>query len=62
MEPIDHLVSRYALDIVAGDEIAGDLARLACERYLLDHSPNQRELGLYGVVRWKQKGVPQWGT
>lgn len=36
MEPIDHPVSKYALDVVAGDEVAGDLVRMACERHLLD--------------------------
>lgn len=36
MEPIDHPVSRYALDVVAGKIIAGDLVRMACERHLMD--------------------------
>ena len=35
-DPIDHPVSRYALDVVEGREIAGELVRLACERHLLD--------------------------
>ncbi len=36
MEAIDHPVSTYALGVVAGDIIAGDLVRMACERHLLD--------------------------
>lgn len=36
MEPIDHPVSQYALGVVAGDIIAGDLVRMACERHLMD--------------------------
>ena len=36
MEPIDHPVSRYALGVLEGEIIAGELVRLACERHLLD--------------------------
>ncbi|MBL3580738.1 terminase large subunit domain-containing protein, partial [Rhodovulum visakhapatnamense] len=36
MEPIDHPVSRYALDVIEGREVAGALVRLACERHLMD--------------------------
>lgn len=36
MEPIDHPVSQYALSVVEGDVIAGDLVRMACERHLMD--------------------------
>ncbi|OLS45030.1 terminase, partial [Rhodovulum sulfidophilum] len=36
MEPIDHPVSRYALDVIEGREVAGVLVRLACERHLMD--------------------------
>jgi len=36
MEPIDHPVSKYALDVIAGDIIAGPLVRMACERHLMD--------------------------
>lgn len=36
IDPIDHSVSQYALSVVAGDVIAGDLVRMACERHLLD--------------------------
>ncbi|MBK5923756.1 terminase [Rhodovulum sulfidophilum] len=36
MDPIDHPVSRYALDVIEGREIAGTLVRLACERHLMD--------------------------
>ena len=36
MEPIDHPVSRYALGVVDGSIVAGDLVRMACERHLLD--------------------------
>ncbi|MFV1442196.1 MULTISPECIES: terminase large subunit [unclassified Phaeobacter] len=36
MEPIDHPVSRYALGVVEGDTVAGELVRMACERHLLD--------------------------
>lgn len=34
--PIDHEVSRYALDVVEGRVVAGTLVRLACERHLSD--------------------------
>ncbi|MEM7505556.1 MAG: terminase TerL endonuclease subunit [Pseudomonadota bacterium] len=34
--PIDHAVSRYALSVVEGREVAGDLVRLACQRHLDD--------------------------
>lgn len=36
MEPIDHGVSRYALGVVDGSIVAGDLVRMACERHLMD--------------------------
>lgn len=36
MQPIDHPVSAYALSVVAGDVVAGDLVRMACERHLMD--------------------------
>lgn len=36
MDPVDHPVSRYALGVLAGDIVAGDLVRLACERHLMD--------------------------
>lgn len=36
MEPIDHPVSKYALDVIAGNIIAGPLVRMACERHLMD--------------------------
>lgn len=36
MDPIDHPVSQYALGVLEGDIIAGELVRLACERHLLD--------------------------
>lgn len=36
MEAIDHPVSRYAVDVLEGKTIAGDLVRLACERHLTD--------------------------
>ncbi|TMV68612.1 terminase, partial [Thioclava sp. BHET1] len=36
MEAIDHPVSRYALDVVEGREIAGELVRLSCQRHLTD--------------------------
>ncbi len=35
-EPIDHSVSRYAVDVVEGRVIAGELVRLACQRHLRD--------------------------
>lgn len=46
MEPIDHPVSRYALDVIEGRIVAGDLVRLACERHLLDLETG-RERGLW---------------
>jgi phage terminase large subunit-like protein len=46
MEPIDHPVSRYAIGVVAGDIIAGDLVRMACERHLMDLETG-RDRGLY---------------
>ncbi|MBI6628335.1 terminase large subunit [Pontibaca salina] len=36
MEPIDHPVSRYALAVIEGRIVAGDLVRMACERHLMD--------------------------
>lgn len=46
MEPIDHPVSRYALDVIGGNVIAGPLVRMACERHLLDLE-TCRDRGLY---------------
>ncbi|PIE10042.1 MAG: terminase [Rhodobacterales bacterium] len=46
MDPIDHPVSRYATDVVAGDIIAGDLVRMQCERHLMDLETG-RDRGLY---------------
>jgi len=36
VDPIDHPVSRYALDVIEGGRAAGPLVRLACERHLMD--------------------------
>ncbi|KPU83708.1 terminase [Marinosulfonomonas sp. PRT-SC04] len=36
MEPIDHAVSKYALGVLEGEIIAGNMVRMACERHLLD--------------------------
>ncbi|WP_139792914.1 hypothetical protein, partial [Pseudophaeobacter leonis] len=36
MEPIDHPVSKYALGVLEGDIVAGDLVRMAYERHLMD--------------------------
>jgi phage terminase large subunit-like protein len=36
MEAIDHPVSRYAVDVIDGNVIAGELVRLACARHLQD--------------------------
>lgn len=36
MHPIDHPVSQYAIGVVEGKVIAGDLVRMACERHLMD--------------------------
>jgi len=36
MNPIDHAVSQYAIDVVNGDVIAGELVTLACQRHLMD--------------------------
>ncbi|KFI24335.1 terminase large subunit [Paenirhodobacter enshiensis] len=46
MDPIDHPVSRYALDVVEGREVAGELVHLACERHLRDLETG-RDRGLY---------------
>ncbi|MFQ6753534.1 hypothetical protein V6Z72_04220 [Cereibacter sphaeroides] len=46
MEPIDHPVSRYALDVVEGRETAGELVRLACLRHLTDVGTG-RDRGLW---------------
>ncbi|WP_276946675.1 terminase large subunit [Haematobacter massiliensis] len=46
MEPIDHPVSQYAVSVVEGREVAGELVRHACERHLLDLETG-RERGLY---------------
>ncbi|WP_208348716.1 terminase large subunit [Pseudaestuariivita rosea] len=45
MDPIDHPVSRYALDVVSGRAVAGRLVHLACERHLRDLD-NGAERGL----------------
>ena len=45
-DPIDHPVSRYALDVVEGREVAGELVQLACQRHLLDLETG-RDRGLY---------------
>lgn len=36
MEGIDHPVSRYAVDVVEGRTVAGELVKLACARHLQD--------------------------
>ncbi|SIO36630.1 Phage terminase-like protein, large subunit, contains N-terminal HTH domain [Rhodovulum sp. ES.010] len=36
MDPLDHPVSRYAIDVVEGRIVAAELVRLACERHLRD--------------------------
>lgn len=36
MNPRDHVVSRYAVDVIEGKVVAGELVRLACERHLRD--------------------------
>lgn len=36
MHPIDHEVSKYAIDVIEGRVVAGDLVRMACERHLID--------------------------
>jgi len=46
MHPIDHPVSAYALGVLEGEIIAGDLVRMACERHLLDLETCE-ERGLY---------------
>ena len=46
MEPIDHPVSRYALDVIEGKVVTGTLVRLACERHLMDLETG-RDRGLY---------------
>lgn len=46
MHPIDHPVSAYALGVLEGEIIAGDLVRMACERHLLDLETGE-ERGLY---------------
>ncbi|KQI66958.1 terminase [Loktanella sp. 3ANDIMAR09] len=46
MDPIDHPVSRYALGVLDGSIIAGDLVRMACERHLLDLETG-RDRGLF---------------
>ncbi|RAP39283.1 terminase, partial [Rhodovulum viride] len=46
MDPIDHPVSRYALDVIEGREVAGTLVRLACERHLMDLETG-RDRGLW---------------
>ncbi|MCG7630551.1 phage terminase family protein [Epibacterium sp. MM17-32] len=58
MEPIDHPVSRYAVRVVEGDIVAGDMVRMACERHLLDLETGA-DRGLYfdceaasRIIRW----------
>ncbi|NBE05939.1 terminase large subunit [Paragemmobacter ruber] len=46
MEPIDHPVSRYALDVIEGRRVAGELVRLACQRHLTDLETG-RDRGLW---------------
>lgn len=46
MDPRDHPVSLYAAQVVAGEIIAGDLVRMACERHLLDLETG-KDRGLY---------------
>ncbi|WP_323789978.1 terminase large subunit [Thalassovita sp.] len=46
MLPIDHPVSTYAISVVEGDRVAGDLVRMACERHLMDLETG-RDRGLY---------------
>lgn len=46
MDPIDHPVSRYALDVIEGREIAGELVTHACRRHLTDLETG-RDRGLY---------------
>lgn len=46
MEAIDHPVSRYALDVIEGREVAGDLVHKACLRHLSDLETG-RDRGLY---------------
>lgn len=46
MDPIDHPVSRYALDVVEGREVAGELVRLSCLRHLTDLETG-RDRGLF---------------
>ena len=36
VHPLDHPVSRYAQSVIEGDILTGELARLACERHLMD--------------------------
>lgn len=45
MEPIDHPVSRYAIDVVEGKVVAGELVNLACQRHL-DDLENGKDRGL----------------
>lgn len=46
MEPIDHPVSRYAIDVIEGREVVGELVKLACQRHLNDLETG-RDRGLY---------------
>lgn len=46
MDPIDHPVSRYAIDVVEGRIVAGQLVRLACARHLRDLETG-RDRGLW---------------
>jgi phage terminase large subunit-like protein len=36
VDPLDHPVTQYAISVVEGHEIAGELVRLQCERHLRD--------------------------
>lgn len=46
MDPIDHPVSRYALDVIEGRTAAGPLVKLACKRHLIDLEEGESR-GLY---------------
>ncbi|WP_298491556.1 terminase TerL endonuclease subunit [uncultured Maritimibacter sp.] len=46
MQAIDHGVSRYALSVVEGREVAGELVKLACKRHL-DDLETGRDRGLF---------------
>ncbi|QRF66371.1 terminase large subunit [Ponticoccus alexandrii] len=50
MDPIDHPVSRYALDVIEGRTSAGPLVKLACKRHLIDLEEGESR-GLYFDTR-----------